>query len=542
LHQAGLFSSVTYSKGASILRMVKNFLGEDTFITAIQNYLDDRAYDIATYNQLLQAWIDQAGVAGISTPYDLFNIIESWIVQMGFPLLTVEKTGTNEITVSQEIFLIDPADSPAPFENEEANQYNYKWYVPFSYKKVSELDGTNDKTYQWMGLDDKITIPTGEDILANVGAVGFYRVNYDAGMWKTLSDKLKTPQFTDISVQNRAQLLDDAFSITRATKLDVEVPLELSGYLGEEHEYFPWSVFYDDIFYYSQMLGTSPIYGYFSEWVLDLVVPGLYSYYGFDDSDRSDEVFFERKARGLGVNMGCYFEAPDCIQQATMMYKNWMNNPDQLVSASYRNYVYCTAIAYGGVAEWDFAWDQYLKSDSAQHQSSLRYGMSCSRDAWIINRYIDRASDNTLVRYQDQSGTFSYIGRHEANKYIVWAYATNNYEKLYAAVGGTFSSMLSRAKDRFSTSFDLKVIEDFREVAGANWDPTLNSYAYTVQKNMQWRADNEDRIATWLNVPSDVRTTDRSLFKFENPMPRPDVDPDMYIGPRHMRPTNRRGE
>merc|ERR1719234_1747850 len=93
LHQAGLFSSVTYSKGASILRMVKNFLGEDTFITAIQNYLDDRAYDIATYSQLLQAWIDQAAVDGISTPDDLFNIIESWIVQMGFPLLTVEKTG-----------------------------------------------------------------------------------------------------------------------------------------------------------------------------------------------------------------------------------------------------------------------------------------------------------------------------------------------------------------------------------------------------------------------------------------------------------------
>ena len=90
-------------------------------------------------------------------------------------------------------------------------------------------------------------------------------------------------------------------------------------------------------------------------------------------------------------------------------------------------------------------------------------------------------------------------------------------------------------------SFFFIQIEDFREVAGSNWDSTLNSYAYTVQKNMQWRADNEDRIATWLNVPSDVRT-DRSLFMIENPMPRSDVDPDMYIGPRHMRPTNRRGE
>lgn len=167
--------------------------------------------------------------------------------------------------------------------------------------------------------------------------------------------------------------------------------------------------------------------------------------------------------------------------------------------------------------------------------------MSCSRDAWIINRYIDYASDNTLVRYQDQSSTFGYIGRHEATKYVVWAYATNNYDKLYAAVGGTFSNMLSYAKSRFSTSFDLKVIEDFREVAGSNWDRTLDSYVYTVQKNMQWRAANEDRIATWLNVPSDVRA-DRSLFIIENPMPRPETDEDMHIGSKHMRPSNRRGD
>ena len=58
---------------------------------------------------------------------------------------------------------------------------------------------------------------------------------------------------------------------------------------------------------------------------------------------------------------------------------------------------------------------------------------------------------------------------------------------------------------------------------------------------MQWRADNEDRIAAWLNVPSDMRT-DRSLLTIENPMPRPDVDPDMFYGPRHQQARTRRRE
>ena len=42
------------------------------------------------------------------------------------------------------------------------------------------------------------------------------------------------------------------------------------------------------------------------------------------------------------------------------------------ISATYRDDIYCTAIAAGGVTEWDFAWEQYLKADSAQLQQSLR--------------------------------------------------------------------------------------------------------------------------------------------------------------------------
>ena len=59
----------------------------------------------------------------IADGYPLFDIFESWVMQMGFPLLTVKKTGANEITVSQQLFLIDPSDEPAEHENEEAKKY-----------------------------------------------------------------------------------------------------------------------------------------------------------------------------------------------------------------------------------------------------------------------------------------------------------------------------------------------------------------------------------------------------------------------------------
>ena len=43
------------------------------------------------------------------------------------------------------------------------------------------------------------------------------------------------------------------------------------------------------------------------------------------------------------------------------------------IGSSYRSKAYCAAIAAGGVKEWDFLYDQYLITDSAQHRQSMRF-------------------------------------------------------------------------------------------------------------------------------------------------------------------------
>ena len=55
---------------------------------------------------------------GINLPYDLKDIMESWILQTGYPLVTVERTVENQLVISQKIFLIDPNDIPPVSNNE----------------------------------------------------------------------------------------------------------------------------------------------------------------------------------------------------------------------------------------------------------------------------------------------------------------------------------------------------------------------------------------------------------------------------------------
>lgn len=48
--------------------------------------------------------------------------------------------------------------------------------------------------------------------------------------------------------------------------------------------------------------------------------------------------------------------------------------------------VYCNAIAAGGVEEWDFGWQMFKNSTIAAEAEKLLYGLSCTKEPWLLNR------------------------------------------------------------------------------------------------------------------------------------------------------------
>lgn len=85
-------------------------------------------------------------------------------------------------------------------------------------------------------------MPDGTEwIKLNKNQFGYYRVNYHMDGWKSLSVALKdvTDKFT---IEDRANLLNDAFSLAEAKQLDYEVPLNLTEYVWRETQHAPWKV------------------------------------------------------------------------------------------------------------------------------------------------------------------------------------------------------------------------------------------------------------------------------------------------------------
>uniref|UniRef100_A0A1B0DKZ5 Aminopeptidase n=1 Tax=Phlebotomus papatasi TaxID=29031 RepID=A0A1B0DKZ5_PHLPP len=95
------------SRAASTIRMIEHFLGKDTFQKGLQKYLKEMQHLAAEAKDLYRN-LQEAADEDHSLPEDVKveDVLQSWIDQPGYPLLTVIRNyESNEIVVNQQRFL-----------------------------------------------------------------------------------------------------------------------------------------------------------------------------------------------------------------------------------------------------------------------------------------------------------------------------------------------------------------------------------------------------------------------------------------------------
>ncbi|MGM7310834.1 M1 family aminopeptidase, partial [Acinetobacter baumannii] len=76
------FDGITYQKGAAVLNMFENYLGEEKFKQGVRNYINKHQYGNATANDLISALAEQSGQGERFT-----RAMKSFLDQPGVPLL-----------------------------------------------------------------------------------------------------------------------------------------------------------------------------------------------------------------------------------------------------------------------------------------------------------------------------------------------------------------------------------------------------------------------------------------------------------------------
>lgn len=198
-----MYDVLTYEKGAAVVRMLEQYLGEDTFRDGIRHYLSKHSYGNTETHDLWDAIEEVTGEPAR-------RIMDSWIFQGGYPVVSVsESDQPGCLHLHQRRFGYDDVDETT-------------WSVP-----VVLASGSGDERTRTPVLLDgsETTVEVGDVdwLVGNADASGFYRVELSPALARRAVDHLD-----ELSSVERYGLLDDAWASLLADRTSVAEVLSLA--------------------------------------------------------------------------------------------------------------------------------------------------------------------------------------------------------------------------------------------------------------------------------------------------------------------------
>uniref|UniRef100_A0A669BWU9 Aminopeptidase n=1 Tax=Oreochromis niloticus TaxID=8128 RepID=A0A669BWU9_ORENI len=498
-----LFDSISYSKGASVLRMLSDFLTEDVFRLGLRSYLTQFRFGNAVYTDLWNHLQKAADSSMLELPDTLDNIMNTWVLQMGFPVVTID---TETGSVSQQYFLLDPeavVTTPSPF--------NYQWTVPIKWMKTGTMQNP-----LWLTSKSETSeaMKTSGDqwVLANVNMVGYYRVNYDDGNWAKLLNVLQSNHQL-IPRINRAQILDDAFNLARAKIISTVRALETTKYLNNERDYIPWKAALNNLDFFYLMFDRSEVYGPMQEYLGKKVYP-LFEYYKqmTENWSKVPDGHLDQYNQVNAISQACRTGLEECQNLVMKWFQDWMVTGTNRIHPNLRSAVYCNAIAAGGEKEWDFAWSQFKNANIAIESDKLRYALSCTKEPWLLNRYLEYTLDPNMIRKQDATATIVDIASNVVGQSLAWDFVRAQWSYIFNQYGGgsfSFSNLINGVTKRFSTEFELQQLKEFKadnsDVGFGSATLALDQSIERTVANIKWVDENKKSVLDWFTTEANAQ-------------------------------------
>ena len=214
----GMFDVLTYEKGASVLRMLEQFLGEDTFRDGIRSYLTAHSYANTVTHDLWDA-LESVSDAPVG------RIMDAWILAGGHPVLNVERNGA-ELALTQQ--------RAVPLGAGEVEDRS--WPIP-----ARVAVGANGRRSVLEALVEPspgndgatvLSLPADVDwVMGNASGNGFWRTHHGGELFAGLLGSVD-----QLEPIERYLLVDDTWADLLAGRVELERVLQVSEALsGDDH-------------------------------------------------------------------------------------------------------------------------------------------------------------------------------------------------------------------------------------------------------------------------------------------------------------------
>ncbi|KAM8792935.1 leucyl-cystinyl aminopeptidase isoform 1-T1 [Eudromia elegans] len=482
-----MFDALSYVKGASLLLMLKQYLTKDVFQAGVEVYLHNHSYRSTKSDDL---WDSMNEIT--NGTLDVKKLMKTWTLHKGFPLVTVVRRGRN-ISVQQEQFLyrVEPENWTSPA--------SYLWHIPLTY--ITSNCNFTHCTNAYL-LDQKsavIELPEEvEWIKFNVEMSGYYIVHYTED-WETLIDLLKK-NHTALSAKDRANLINNIFSLAGLGRESLEKAFELIDYLEKENCTAPLTqaLFQMNLIYnLLDKKGEQQLAARVMHRIESLLGNKIDQQTWTDDGTLS-----ERELRSTLLAFACTHHLRNCRATATEMFKEWMssNGTKSLPSDVMKSVFAAGAKTNEG---WDFLLKMYSSSIPEAEKNKMIEALASTDDVRKLMWLMQNSLEGEVIRTQELSHIIATVSQSLPGYLLAWDFVKENWEKLtrkFHLGSYTVQNIVSWSTCQFSTKTHLLEVKTFFESRSEESSQlhSVKEAIDTIQLNIQWMERNLAKLQEWL--------------------------------------------
>ncbi len=468
-----IFDAVSYSKGATVIRMLADYLGEESFRDGLRYYLKKHSYKNASTIHLWDA-LEKVSKRPVK------KMMTIWTLKSGYPVISIKEKG-DKLEISQERYFSSEG-------SRKASKDKTVWPIPLS------VVTKNGEQKLPLMTSKKINIPKLSDdwFKFNFNESGLYRTNYDAKILKALSEPIKQKKISSV---DRLGIIRDLFAFGEAGIIPSTQVFETCLLYKDEKEYVVWIEIISGLRYIASLLAGSKNEELFKKYSRE-ILSNIVSHVGW--KNKKDETHNESLLRPLILGAGSYFGDKKIIAEAKKIFNN---RKKQSIDADLRGIVYSTFVREGGEKEYKIILNMYKNEIMHEEKNRLLGALGSSRNENLLKRTLDFIITDA-VRMQDRNSAFASVLVNIHGRIIGWEFLKNNWKNIGEAYGegNHLLSRLISLLNRNTTKVAYNDIKKFFKTHSApSADRTILQTLEHIDSNIMWLKRDEKKIKLWLN-------------------------------------------
>ncbi len=479
-----IFDAISYSKGASVIHMLHQFVGPENFKLGLRYYLEKHAYSNTDTIDLWKALEDVS-------KKPVKNFMHKWTTSSGFPMVECNVTDKN-ITLAQQRFFINPK---AKISDDTI------WPVA--------LFPSNNKFSKDLNVRHKIFKETYSDFKLNMGQTGFYRTIYNPTHLEKLGELIKRGKLKPI---DRLGILSDVFETAKAGKFDTAEALHFLTFFKNEDNFAVWDIISSSIGSIRAVMDDEALREDMKPYIRELVSVELKR---LGIKRKKVDSHFDRLLRPIILSMAAAADEPKIVKYCLDIFKNIKEVNDVssdlrasprpgevkrgILDPDLRGTVFGTVARLGGKKEYDKLLKLHNQSTMSEERTTLVGALTAFKQPGLIKNSLDQIkSDN--VRLQDVTYwiAFSFMNRY--SKHQTWEWLKDNWKWLEKNLGNdlSFYRMPIYAARSFSEdTFIHEYKKFFKPLLNPSMDRSYKQGLEIMEFQSAWRTRSLNEVKTF---------------------------------------------